>query len=451
MPKPPTRRAVLTDRALKALKPAAPGKREIVWDVVQRYLGVRVTENGVKSFVLVKRRHKAPHPETVVLGRYPAKSLADARTEAEAMLKIISAGRSPKDVRAEAEREEARRRADTFATAVEKFVADKKERRTHREIEAVLRREFLGQQAKRTRNGTKWVIEWVDGKDPIWRNRPILDITRRDVVERLDEIKARNGKHAARHALSIVRSLFNSAADGERFGLEKSPAARVRDKTIGVTKKDLERKRVLAEDELRDVWLAAGEIGFPFGVAVQLLMLTGQRVNDVTSAKRSEIDAKNATLHVPPERFKTGDAQQVPLTARATALIASVPTFKGEYLFTTTAGARPISGLSKMKDRLDAAIAARRKEDGRGRMAHWVLHDLRRTVRTRLVSDLGVDAFIAERVLGHALPGLHGVYDQGTHHEQKRAALTKWEAFLLSIVEPPAVTDKVVPMRRRRR
>jgi integrase len=168
---------------------------------------------------------------------------------------------------------------------------------------------------------------------------------------------------------------------------------------------------------------------------VQLLMLTGQRLNDVAHAQRHEIDVDASMLAVPPERFKTGVAQEVPLTARAVEIVKAVPTFGEGYLFTTTGGARPISGISKMKVRLDRLIGDQRKVNGAKPMPAWVLHDLRRTLRTRLTSDLDVDAFTAERVLGHALPGLHGVYDQGAHRAQKRAALEKWEAKLLSIVE----------------
>jgi hypothetical protein len=97
-----------------------------------------------------------------------------------------------------------------------------------------------------------------------------------------------------------------------------------------------------------------------------------------------------------------------------------------------------------MKARLDATISHQRTKHGKQPMAHWVLHDLRRTVRTRLTSDLDVDAFTAERVIGHALPGLHGVYDQGAHRNQKRAALEKWEAYLLAIVDPHTSSSVVV-------
>jgi integrase len=286
------------------------------------------------------------------------------------------------------------------------------------------------------------------------------------VIERLDAIKRRAGKHAARHALGAVRKFFNWCAEGERFGVEASPCASVRDKTIGFTKdrRELKRKRVLSDAELRDVWGAAETLGpaeavvpgYPFAPLVRLLMLTGQRLNDIASARWSEIDLDGATLTVPPERYKTGAAHEVPLAPRAVEILRSLPRFKRGHVFTTTAGARPVSGLSKMKARLDAAISARREKAGAEPMTAWVLHDLRRTVRTRLVSDCKVDAFIAERVIGHALPGLHGVYDQGTHREPKRAAAEGWAARLLAIVEPapPApnvVAPEEVERRRKRR
>jgi len=448
-------KVVLTDRGLKTLKPAPAGKRYIVWDAMQPHLGVRVTESGAVSFVVVKRSPGAAHPDTHVLGRYPTMTLKAARNAAPGILGMLAEGKSPSQARAEEAREVARRRADTFATAVEKFIEyeEGKRLRTARETAATLRREFLGQTWTRVkvtaeRDGkpiTEWVTQWVDGPEPIWRKRPITEITRRDVIERLDDIKTRGGKHAARHALGAVRKLFAWAEEGERFGLAESPAARIRDKTIGITGRDLKRQRVLGDAELRDVWRAAGTVGYPFGRLVQMLMLTGQRLNDIAKAQRHEIDIDAGILTVPPERFKTNVLQEVPLAPRAVEILKALPKFKAGYVFTTTAGVRPISGLSKMKARLDKAIADKRDEDGGEPMAPWVLHDLRRTLRTRLTSDLDVDAFIAERVLGHALPGLHGVYDQGAHRTQKRAALEKWAERLLAIVDPKTSENRFEP------
>lgn len=444
---------VLTDRGMQALKPASPKKRYIVWDAAQPHLGVRVTDKGAKSFIVVRRRPGQRDPDTHVLGRYPAMSLRAARESAPSVIGMLAAGESPREARQAEQRAAARKRADTFAAAVEDFVAHERVKglRTAHETAGTLRREFLGQQPRHKRVTTEvdgkpraaWTTEWLDGKDPIWRMRPVTGITRRDVVERLEAILKERGKYAARHALNAVRKLLNWAADGERFGLTASVAARVSDKTLGISGKDLKRKRVLDDGELRDVWEAAGVMGFPFGSLVLLLTLGGQRLNDIARAQRPEIDLHSSLLVVPPERYKTGTAHEVPLTPRAAEIVRTLPRFNGDYLFTTTSGERPVSGISKMKERLDALIAASREKRGLKPMQPWVLHDLRRTVRTRL-SELGADSFTAERVIGHAMPGLHEVYDQGTHRAQKRAALERWEARLLAIVEPDAIDNRVV-------
>ena len=200
---------------------------------------------------------------------------------------------------------------------------------------------------------------------------------------------------------------------------------------------------MLDDAELRDVWRAAEAIGYPFGQLVHLLAITGQRLNDIAGARWSEIDLDKAVLTVPPERYKTGAAQEVPLPPLAVRILRTLPRFKRGYAFTASGGARPISNMSKMKRRLDEMVTERHAEP----MPPWVLHDVRRTVRTRLVSDIGVEAFTAERVIGHALPGLHGVYDQGSHRSQKRDALERWAVALATIVglTPPPDGSAVVP------
>ena len=477
------RRATLTDRAIEALKPAPAGKRYIVWDLLMPGLGVRVTDRGTRSFVVVKRRPGAVHPETIVLGKYPAMSLAQARKKSRAILEIISDGKRPSEVKAEVRRLEAQQRSDTFGAAVTSFLDDGAlaELRSGSETEAVLRRAFLGQTWQRvkveTAGKTTWAKQWSNGKHPQWRNLPIAEIKRRDVIERLGEIKAEGGKHAARHALSSVRKFFGWCVEREIAGMDVSPCANIKDRMLNITGRDLRRSRVLTAAELRDVWQAADRLTAstrakvlaknpaadvslvidPAGPLVMLLMLTGQRLNDIAKARWSEIDLEKAVLTVPPERYKTGTAMVVPLSPLALDIIKALPKFgRGSFALTTTGGARPISDISGMKARLNAAIADQREKDRAEPMPPWVLHDLRRTMRTRLTSDLGVDAYIAERCIGHALPGLHAVYDQGSHRDQKRDALDRWATALAKIVglEPAPEGGDIVPeeeMQRRRK
>lgn len=479
---------VLTDRRLKVLKPAKPGRRYVVWDAQQPNFGVRVTDKGRVSFVVVRRRPGQHNHDWVVLGTYSPDASSDvpavrkgpmglqaARRMAHDALQTLASGRRQTEVEAERLLEAERQRRDTFAGALTAFLdgGELKGLRSAADTESVLRRDFLGQTRERThraeerdgRRAGKWTTVWKNGADPIWRDRPINQIARRDIVARLDELKRKRGKHAARHALAAIRRFFAWVAEGERYGIEVSPCTSVRDKLLGVTGRDLRRQRVLSDEEIADVWHACAsgtephEPAYPFGAVVRLLMLTGQRRDDLAEASWREIDLNSGILLIPPERFKTDSAHEVMLTPAAVAVLKSVPTFTGQSVFTTTAGRRPISGFANMKARLDEAVTMRRQTEGREPMPHWTLHDLRRTVRTRLVSDCGIDSFIAERVIGHALPGLHAVYDRGSHRQQKRAAMEQWEARLMEIVgrKPSApgadnlVAADELEQRRRRR
>ena len=113
----------------------------------------------------------------------------------------------------------------------------------------------------------------------------------------------------------------------------------------------------------------------------------------------------------------------MPLCDDAVATLENLPSFnRGDYMFTTAFGVRPATGFSKLKVRLDKLLE--------GKMAGpWILHDIRRTVRTGL-SALPIADNVRELVIGHAQPGLHQIYDQHAYINEKRRALTLWAARL---------------------
>lgn len=436
--RPAPRKVLLTDKGIQALKPADPGKRVNVWDAATPHLCVRVTERGAKSFVVVapmmgSRGKKTAH--FIVLGRYPALSLKAARDKVPETLALMTAGKHPKH-------ESKKVQVDLFSTGMDDFLVflRKKKLRTVNNTEAALRRGFLGQ--VRTKTG------WIDGSDPVWRYRPLSQIVRGDIIRRLDQIEKKWGKHAARHALASVRRLFNWAFDHERVAT--LPIQRLSDNnTLGIKGRDLRRKRVLNDDELRDIWSVANEFGYPFGSLVKVLLLSGQRRSEWAIAHGNELDANHDLLTVPPERFKMGYAHEVPYGPKVAEILASLPTAGTAGPIFTTSGIRPITGISEMKLKFDESINRRRSERNEEPLVgkkKWVLHDLRRTARTRL-SDLGVESTIAELVIGHAQPGLHETYNLSSHRTQKREALAKWERLLLSIVGEPAPTSNVVTLR----
>jgi integrase len=126
----------------------------------------------------------------------------------------------------------------------------------------------------------------------------------------------------------------------------------------------------------------------------------------------------------------------------AVDLLASLPRFAGDFVFTATGGRAPIKGFGKFKDTIDARAA----ELAPPGLAEWRFHDLRRTARTNLAS-LGVAPFIAELILGHTQKGVHAVYDTFRYQAEKREALERWASRLRDIVTPPpanVVTMKAV-------
>ncbi len=147
----------------------------------------------------------------------------------------------------------------------------------------------------------------------------------------------------------------------------------------------------------------------------------------------------------PPERYKTKKANVVPLTAAALAVIDTQDRTNGSDLIFSTTGNTAFSGYTKCKAKLDKDMLAKLREAAKERgdnpekvtLPEWRLHDLRRTAKT-LMSEARVRPDISERVLGHVIKGVEGVYDHHDYIPEKRAALEALAALLDRIVNPPA-------------
>jgi integrase len=160
-------------------------------------------------------------------------------------------------------------------------------------------------------------------------------------------------------------------------------------------------------------------------------MLTGQRRDEVGGLRRSEISLDNALWSLPPRRTKNGRAHEVPLSAPALAIItAAMAASNRTVLFGYEE--RPFSGWSSAK----AALEKRLKEAGTS-IADWRLHDLRRTVATRM-AEMGILPHVVEAILNHVSghkAGVAGVYNRATYAREKREALNLWAEHVLGIVD----------------
>lgn len=420
-----------------------PGpSRYIVWDDRLSGFGVRVGPSGEKTFVLKYRfpSGRAGKVRWYTIGAYSDDLPPDrARERAELLRGDIRRGVDPMGELQEQRREaEAERNAPTVEHVCRDWIerVAKKKNRTWKEAERVVNR---------------YVV-------PKLGSRLIASIRRADINDVLDEIEETAPVQAER-VLMTLRTIFNwYALRDEEF---VSPIVRGMSR---ISWKKRARKRVLTDDEVRVMWLALDALEPPFRQIVRFLLLSAQRRSEAALARRPEVGHNSGIWTIPPERYKTGVENVVPLPAKALAQIAEAEkhredhraddddrNYSKDFIFTTT-GTRPFSGFGKAKARLDAEMerlmceAAGVGEDhNEPLLKPWRLHDLRRTSKT-LMARIGVPREISERVLGHVIPGVEGVYDRHDYLAEKKDALERLAEEVERIVE--GREPKVIPFAR---
>jgi integrase len=422
--KPASRKVVLTDRALRALKAAATGKRTMIWDASLPSFGVRITEHGAVSFVVMRRVNGRLIRDVVgsfQVGAYPKKGgpLARAREAGRASIALMQDGIAPKEARKARALAAERSQQESFEAVAEEFIKRHVSKlNSGREVASSIRRELIGR----------------------WGHRPLAEITRRDIVGLLEEVCGSGRPHVAYRLLAYARKLFNWAIARDLYAIQASPCDRVRASDFIGTREP--RQRVLTDEELREVWHAAGQLGYPNGLFVRMLILTGQRLREVANMKWAEVDLEQALWTIPKERMKGKTAHEVPLSPPAQQLLTALPCFTGSkagsFVFSTTSGKRPISGFSKAKHRTGAILE---KELGTPLPA-WRFHDLRRSMRTHL-GGLPVPSDVAEMVIAHRQGGVRAVYDLHRYRDEKRRALNLWAARLQEIIDPAPIGNLV--------
>ncbi len=211
------------------------------------------------------------------------------------------------------------------------------------------------------------------------------------------------------------------------------------------------RDRVLSDEEIKAFWQATGDLGWPFKNVFRLLLLSGQRREEVGGARWRELDLDAGTWTIAKERCKNGKAHLVDLSPEAVRLLdplgdaaAARRADDAEFVFSTT-GLTPVSGFSKAKARLDA----RMREILGDKFREWRTHDLRRTAASGMAA-LGFQPHVIERVLNHvsgAQGGLVSVYQRHEYREERKRAILAWGAHVMQIVSAEAPGSNVVPLR----
>ena len=415
-----------TEADCKKAKCPEGAPRADFYDTQVPGLHLRVSKRGKKTWHFYYRYGGKQRREG--LGRYPdpkvpLDELADdafrlpaARLLANDIRLTVAAGKDPRTVQEEEEKEAARLEGGTvgnlFDTWHETFVKNHNTAGVARDTKSYFDRFVLPELGK----------------------EQVADITKRDVAELLGKVLKKRKDHAqaANHVHKHVRRFLGWCV---RQGyIEHSPAL-----GLGLPTPEPARERVLTTEELRAIWKATHELGEPFGPWVRLLMLTGQRRSEAANAERDHLDLLAKAWTIPAELSKSGRTHTIPLAPAAVALLRGMKKHKhGPYVFSTRAGKVPVSGFSKAKARLDRLCGV---ED-------WRIHDLRRTCATNL-ARLGTPPQVVAAILNHSAAstmGVTAVYNRHDYAPEMREALEAWADWIAQHV----ASSKVVPFAKSR-
>jgi integrase len=256
---------------------------------------------------------------------------------------------------------------------------------------------------------------------------PAANLDRATAVKTLDSVARKGSAVMAAQTAAYGKAAYGWAV--KRGAVASNPFTNL--PTVPAVK----RERVLFDDELAALWRATDGAG-PFNGIVRMLILTGQRREEVAGMTWAELSDDLSTWIIPASRTKNGATHIVPLSAPAQDLLRNIPTF-GDLVFPGLRG--PFNGWSKAKAALDVKSG----------VTNWRLHDLRRTAATGL-QRLGVRLEVTEQVLNHvsgSRAGIVGVYQRHDFASEKRAALEAWGEHVRAMVEGRAATDNVVSLR----
>lgn len=408
----------LTAAAVERLKPPEKGQVEH-FDAGYPGLAFRTSYGGGRSWVYFYRAHGKLRRLT--LGPYPALSLAEAREAWRRARDAVDRGEDPAAAKAEAKKRE----PDTVRSVGETFITKyaRPRNRTADEVERMLALHLY----------------------PVLGTRPIEKVTRRDILDLLDTIEERASAARANRVLANVRRMFSWAV--ERGIIEVSPVASVKPPGQEQT-----RDRVLTDDELRAFLRACNRLGEPFGPLLHLLLLTGQRREEVAAMPWSEVDMAGAIWRLPAARTKNKRASDVPLSKQSVAILEALPrrsplVFPAQFSRDGHTEPRPLSGFGRAKERLDALMVEElRKADPDATLPDWRLHDLRRTAASGM-ARLGVAVHVIEALLNHksgTISGVAAIYNRHDYASDKRTAAQTWANFLDRLIgEQP---DNVVQL-----
>lgn len=395
-------RVNLTAEKVESWGKPPEGKRLEVFDSAVPGLVLRITDKGVKTFA-VRYRHKG-RSVRYTIGKTPPIKLKEARATA---LQVLAASRQGDNPAASKRGEKVAAVDALIEQYLAKGFADKKPAYAD-EVGRILRRHVVA----------------------VWKSRDISSVETHHVAKLLDAIESVSTR---RHVQYAMQGFFRWCR-GYKY-IAASPI----DEHFPPPQAGKSRDRVLSRDELAAVWKVVSGSESAFHSIVKLLILTGQRRDEVGQAKWDEFDSKRKLWTIPAETAKNWKEHYVPLSPAALDVLKAVSRTESPYLFPGSGAKLPVfSGYSKSKERLDAQSG----------VTDWRLHDLRRTMATRM-AEAGVLPHIIERVQNRQrgeVSGVAAIYNRATYIKEMRSALDGWAEHVgkLGTVDAPVVAPALV-------
>lgn len=261
--------------------------------------------------------------------------------------------------------------------------------------------------------------------------RKIRDVTRQDVIASLDKIaegerKGKTAKQLAGEVLTTAKRLWRFAS--EREWIAESPIEKLTRAAFDA--KPTKRDVTLRLDELAVIWRALGNPeqckSDPVTIAaMKLLILTGQRENEVCGAEWTEFDLEAGLWRLPGGRTKTGRAHLVHLAPQAVAILQSLKLITGKKRHAFASPLRPKQAIYGRS--VNNSLTTLYKRGKLPNVTQCHVHDFRRTLISRL-PDLGFEPFLGHKIANHVLSGVFAHYNHNSYEEQRKAALEAWAA-----------------------
>jgi integrase len=276
---------------------------------------------------------------------------------------------------------------------------------------------------------------------PSLGDKPVADIRPADILTFINELlKGRaNGRTEADHLVGAIRHLFTWARKHQNDPVLKSLVAINPAADIARQAKPSARDRVLTHDEIRKFWTACDLEGWPGGHILKLLLLTGQRENEVAQLRWSELDLANKVWNLPAERAKNSRAHIIHLSDMAMEILEGLPQINGSPLVFTINGLSSFTNFDPLRHRIHKRMGAD--------VPHWQIRDLRRTATT-LMAEIGITHHVADKILNHSsgeISGVKAIYNRFNYLDERKAALNVLGRFIATLIGRGG--DIVVPLR----